>query len=172
LLQNWHREFNPKIGRYVERDPIGLAGGINSYLYADATPLTRVDPTGKVAFALPLILSPIIDGLIYFGTAAGAAWAANELTKDEPQECAPGGKCRPCKTVSGKTVAVGTLGYRPLDVIPDNELQHGVYGSHHNIFVANQMPYPKCDCFWAKQKWVAKPNEIQPSWIPIEHFAN
>lgn len=149
-----------------------MTGGFNRYPYADASPLTRVDPTGKVAFALPLILPPIIDGLIYFGTAAGAAWATHELTKDKPDECPPNDKCPPCKVVSGKIVTIGTIAYRPLDVIPDDVMQHGVYGSHHNIFVANQMPYPKCDCFWAKQKWVAKPNQVQPLWIPMEPFAN
>ena len=58
------------------------------------------------------------------------------------------------------------------DVIPDNEKQHGVYGSHHNLFRANQYPYPKCDCFWQKLKDVAKPSELQPGWIPIEPFVN
>jgi len=54
--------------------------------------------------------------------------------------------CPPCKTISGRIVAIGTIGYRPLDIIPDNVKQHGVYGSHHNIFVANQNP-KNCMCF-------------------------
>ncbi|WP_261381077.1 RHS repeat domain-containing protein, partial [Xanthomonas vasicola] len=78
--------------------------------------------------------------------------------------------CPPCKTISGMIVPVGTIGYRPLDVIPNNVMQHGVYGSHHNIFVANQYPYPKCDCFWAKQKYVVKPDQLQPGWVPVEPF--
>ncbi|OLK41098.1 RHS repeat domain-containing protein, partial [Xanthomonas oryzae] len=80
--------------------------------------------------------------------------------------------CPPCKTISGMIVPVGTIGYRPLDVIPNNVMQHGVYGSHHNIFVANQYPYPKCDCFWAKQKYVVKPDQLQPGWVPVEPFVN
>jgi RHS repeat-associated protein len=84
----------------------------------------------------------------------------------------PDDKCPPCVTVSGRVVTPGTLGYRPLDAIPDNVMQHGVYGSHHNIFRANQYPKPKCDCFWAKQSYVLKPNQLPPNAVPVEPFVN
>lgn len=70
---------------------------------------------------------------------------------------------------SGEIVHVGTIGCRPLDIIPDDEMQHGVYGSHHNIFIANQAPFYK-GCFrsWVKQKYVLKPDQIPPGAIPVE----
>jgi RHS repeat-associated protein len=46
LHYNWHRYYDPKIGRYISSDPIGLAGGLNAYLYARANPLRYIDPTG------------------------------------------------------------------------------------------------------------------------------
>jgi RHS repeat-associated protein len=46
LNQNWFREYNNMIGRYVEADPIGLNGGINQYNYAKANPVRFVDPKG------------------------------------------------------------------------------------------------------------------------------
>jgi RHS repeat-associated protein len=34
LHQNFHRDYNPALGRYVEADPIGMWGGISLYGYA------------------------------------------------------------------------------------------------------------------------------------------
>ncbi len=41
-----HRWYDPSTGRFIQRDPIGIQGGLNVYLYAEANPLTRVDPEG------------------------------------------------------------------------------------------------------------------------------
>lgn len=46
LFNNGARYYNPKIGRYISSDPIGLSGGINTYSYVDANPLAYLDPFG------------------------------------------------------------------------------------------------------------------------------
>jgi len=40
------RYYNPQTGRYLTPDPIGLAGGINPYVYVGNDPVNLVDPLG------------------------------------------------------------------------------------------------------------------------------
>lgn len=49
LHQNYFRYYNPKIGRYITKDPIGLSGGINVYAYVSSNPLRYIDTLGLIA---------------------------------------------------------------------------------------------------------------------------
>ena len=46
VLDNYFRDYDPRSGRYMSSDPIGLNGGVNPYLYVDGSPLSFVDPLG------------------------------------------------------------------------------------------------------------------------------
>lgn len=57
-----HRYYDPKAGRFVNRDPIGYGGGINLYGFTGNNPVNRMDPNGTdQADAINLISSESTD---------------------------------------------------------------------------------------------------------------
>lgn len=46
LLYMRARYYMPSVGRFINKDPIGLRGGMNLYGYVGGNPIGRIDPTG------------------------------------------------------------------------------------------------------------------------------
>lgn len=49
LHYNYFRDYNPNDGRYMQSDPLGIIGGINTYAYAESNPMRFIDPQGLTA---------------------------------------------------------------------------------------------------------------------------
>jgi len=56
---NINRDYDPKMGRYVQSDPIGFDGGVNSYGYVGGNPMGSVDELGLRVGILRISPTPI-----------------------------------------------------------------------------------------------------------------
>jgi RHS repeat-associated protein len=43
------RSYDPRLGRFLQKDPVGFAGGVNLYVYVFNNPTRHIDPLGLVA---------------------------------------------------------------------------------------------------------------------------
>ncbi|HET9644259.1 MAG TPA: RHS repeat-associated core domain-containing protein, partial [Burkholderiaceae bacterium] len=50
LSYNYNRDYDSKLGRYIQSDPIGLRGGVSTYGYVAQDPLALIDETGLDAW--------------------------------------------------------------------------------------------------------------------------
>jgi RHS repeat-associated protein len=129
LYYNWHRYYDPKIGRYITSDPIGLEGGLNTYAYAELNPLAVFD----------------FEGL----SGASGSWGSGGSAYDRKR-----GIPMPSPGVDRRlNCMVSCLGY-PFTVTSTSEPTKGhKIGDVHMTGQAADIRYPG----WPGPKWDPKP---------------
>lgn len=89
LHYNWNRYYDSTSGRYFERDPIGLQGGINLFLYVQENPVNIIDPSGRSGLGIAARgavegIQTIIQALRksgdfhWYGEYGGPGWTGGE----------------------------------------------------------------------------------------------
>ena len=97
-----HRYYDPQSGRFLTRDPIGYAGGINLYSYVANNPINRADASGLTGeeLALPAAgafggaaaalapyaaaAAPYAAAVVAYGFVLKGAWELGEWTAEQP----------------------------------------------------------------------------------------
>ncbi len=114
LHYNYHRYYDPRTGRYLAPDPIGLAGEINSFGYVINNPVNWIDPWGLDRYSDTVtVATSVVDvGVAYAKpptTPAGAVLFSISILADKANALlafTPDGKG---KAISGTVLsAVGT----------------------------------------------------------------
>ena len=95
-----HRDYSPRLGRFIQRDPLGFEAGDNNwYRFVGNAPTGKLDPTGEIVWV------PVIIGI-----GLGYWWTTNPANAPGPNDPV----YPPDETgfVEGVVVGAG-LGWRP-----------------------------------------------------------
>jgi RHS repeat-associated protein len=128
LVRFGRRDYNPAVGRWTSKDPIGFAGGLNLYGYVVQDPVNLVDATGQTPITnnsgRPILYKPEHESRTMKIIEDGKTEDVDGIYSPEKKTCIKiPGNCRENVNIRDGSIRTSCNWYRFLPLDPERPLE-------------------------------------------------